>query len=253
MKISEKILSSSLTTVFASVGATFVVAYAFFKLAGPVPISVSQTTVEKKNTFDVSGEGLVTAVPNLAEINLGIRIEKMTVAEAQKEANRVINTIQDELKVLKIDEKDIKTLSYQVYPNYGPLGERRVTGYVVDTSLRVKVKDFDKINQVIDLGSKNGANQIGSLSFSLDEEDLEKEKNKAREEAVAKAKEKAKNLANISGVRLGKIISVQEDLPSAFAPRSLGGITLEAKDEETQIMPGSQEIKVIITLSYEII
>jgi len=256
----QKVLSSpfagSLLGVFASVATTFIVAYAFFKLAGPVPISVSQTTMEKENAFDVTGEGKITAVPDIAEINLGIRVEKNTVTEAQKQANQTINSIEKALKDLKIDKKDIKTTDYRVYPNYNYRGERKITGYTVETNLKIKARDFEKINQVIDQATSLGANQIGQLNFTVDEEKLEEYKNEAREEAVDKAKDKAKNLASISGIKLGKIINVQEGYETPILPRAMGGVVmLEAgeKDEETQIQPGSTEIRVTITLSYEIL
>lgn len=259
MKKYEKLFTSPLATVFASVATTFIIAYAFFKLAGPVPISVTQTTVQKKNTFDLVGEGKVSAVPDIAEVNLGIRMEKQTVSEAQKQANQVVNSIEKALKDLKIDKKDIKTTAYRVYPNYDYSDRKRIiTGYTVETNLRVKVRDFDKINQVIDNAASLGANQIGQLTFSVEDKKLEEFKNQAREEAVEKAKEKAKNLAKIAGVKLGKIINVQEDYQPLIAPRPImdrGVMKLEAMEEEeqTQIQPGSTEIHVIITLSYEIL
>ncbi|GAG35611.1 unnamed protein product, partial [marine sediment metagenome] len=177
LKKYKKLLSSpfsgSLIGVFASVATTFIIAYAFFKLAGPVPISVSQTTVQKKNAFDVVGEGKITAVPDIAEVNLGIKVEKGTVNEAQKEANKTINSIEKSLKDLKIDKEDIKTTDYRVYPNYDFRKERKITGYTVETSLQVKVRDFEKISQAIDNAVNLGANQIGQLNFSVDEEKLE--------------------------------------------------------------------------------
>ncbi|GAG12394.1 unnamed protein product, partial [marine sediment metagenome] len=84
----------------------------------------------------------------------------------------------------------------------------------------------------------------------------EEYKNEAREEAVEKAKTKAESLAKIAGVKLGKIINVQEEYDKPFPLRAVGGtLKLESamEDEETQIQPGSTEISVIITLSYEIL
>ena len=256
MKSKQQVFDSPLATIFASVATTFIVAYAFFKLAGPVPISVSQTTVEKKNAFDVVGEGKIAVVPDIAEVNLGITIEKESINEAQKQANQTINSIEKSLKDLKIDKKDIKTSDYRVYPNYDYRAERKITGYTVETNLQIKVRDFEKINKVIDNATDLGANQIRGLNFTVDEEKLEEYKNDARKEAVEKAKEKAKNLAYISGVKLGKIINVAEEYEKPFPSRPIGGaLKLESamKNEETKIQPGSTELTITIILSYEIL
>lgn len=253
----SKFFFSSLLTIFASIATTFIVAYAFFKFAGPVPISVSQTTIEKKNTFNVIGEGKISVIPDIAEITLGIKTEKETVAEAQKQANQVINKIEKALTNFKIDNKDIKTGNYQIYPNYDYSSKKRkIRGYSVNTNLKIKVRNFKNINKVIDTAVNLGANQIGGLNFSVDEKKLEKYKNQARKEAIQKAKEKAKSLTKIANIKLGKIINLQENYqtprPYYNFPIAGGGEATAVK-EETKIQPGSTEVSVTITLSYELL
>jgi len=251
-----RLFFSSLTTVFASIATTFIVAYAFFKFAGPVPISVSQTTIEKENTFDVSGDGKVTVIPDIALINLGVQAERETVIQAQEQVNSTANIIQKELLNLKIAAEDLRTSDYQIQPAYEyQEGQRQKKGYLVTNNLEVKVRDFQKINQVIDLAVSLGATQIGSLSFTLDEQKLEDCQNQAREEAVAKAKEKAASLAKISGIKLGKIVNLQEDAyqPPPAQPLFRSSSALEEGRGETQIQPGSTEIRLTVTLSYEIL
>ncbi len=164
----------------------------YFRFIGPIPFSVSQTTTEKKTTFDVGAEGKTTAIPDTAEINLGIQINKTTVEAAQKEANQKINKITDELKKLGIEEKFIKTINYSVYPDYDYQAGQKIVGYNVNITLQCRVKDFEKINKVVDTATSLGANQIGSLSFTIDDEKLEELKTEARNQAIDKAQKKAK-------------------------------------------------------------
>ncbi len=226
----------------------------YFRFIGSIPFSVSQTTTEKKTTFDVEGQGKVTAIPDTAEINLGIQVNKPTVEAAQKEANQKINKITDELKKQGIEEKYIKTINYSVYPEYDYRAGQKIVGYNVNITLKVKVKDFEKINKVIDVGTSLGANQVGGLNFTIDDEKLEELKMEARKQAIEKAKVKAKEIANASGIKLGRLVNVSENL-SSYPPTPLTaremGIGGAPEEKQTQIQPGESEITVSIILSYE--
>ncbi|MCX6726087.1 MAG: SIMPL domain-containing protein [Candidatus Shapirobacteria bacterium] len=227
----------------------------YFRLIGPIPFSVNQITTEKKTTFDVQAEGKVTAVPDTAEINLGIQSNKPTVEAAQKEANEKINNITSELKKLGIEEKYIKTSNYSVYPDYNYQAGQKITGYNVNITLTIKVKDLQKINNVIDIATAQGANQIGNLSFVIDDDKLESLKMEARKQAIEKAKIKAKEIANAGGIKLGRLVDVTESV-SSYNPTPLrtpatalagGGV----EDKQTQIQAGESEITINITISYE--
>ena len=226
----------------------------YFRFIGPIPFSVTQTTTEKKTTFDVEGQGKVTAIPDTAEINLGIQVNKPTVEAAQKEANQKINKITDELKKLGIEEKFIKTINYSVYPEYDYRAGQKIVGYNVNITLKIKVKDFDKINQVIDTATSLGANQIGNLSFTIDDEKLEELKMEARKQAIEKAKKKAKEIAQASGIKIGRLLNVSENL-SSYPPVPLTaremGVGGAPEEKQTQIQPGESEITISVILSYE--
>jgi uncharacterized protein len=226
----------------------------YFRFIGPIPFSVSQTTTEKKNTFDIEAEGKITAIPDTAEINVGIQINKPTVEAAQKEANEKINKINDELKKLGIEEKYIKTINYSIYPEYDYRAGQKIIGYNTNITLKIKIKDFEKINQVIDTASSLGANQIGNLSFTIDDEKLEELKMEARKQAIEKAKKKAKEIANAGGLKLGRIVNISESITDyqnrLYVPKAVGEDS-EMSESATQIQPGESEITASIVLSYE--
>ncbi|TSC55230.1 MAG: hypothetical protein LiPW31_21 [Microgenomates group bacterium LiPW_31] len=253
-----KILKNFLKTFYGKIiGVTLIILAIFslyFRFVGPIPFSVTQTTVEKVATFDVSAEGKITAIPDTAEINLGIQISKPTVEAAQREANETIDKITNQIKKLGIEEKYLKTTNYSVYPNYDYRAGQRIVGYNVNITLRVKVKDFDKINQVIDAATTLGANQIGQLNFTIDEEKLEQLKMEARKQAIEKGKKKAKEIASVGGLRLGRIVNISENIASPLPQtqymleKAVGG---EEPQPSTQIQPGESEITISVTLSYE--
>mgnify|MGYP001566599051 CR=1 FL=1 len=97
-----------------------------------------------------------------------------------------------------------------------------------------------------------GVNQIGGISFTID--DLEEYQNQAREEALLKAREKAKLIAKQSSVRLGRIMSVSES-SGGFTPApyfSTRSLEVDAAVAEAAIEPGSQEVRIYVTLTYEL-
>ena len=250
----KKLLDTPVGTIIASVTSTFIIATLFFKFAGPVPISVQQTTVEKQSTFDTTGEGSASVTPDMAQVSLGITTTQSSVAQAQDETNKVINSITKELEKNGVDSKNIKTQNYSINPQYNLRGDRRVTGYTVNASLRVKITDFSKLNQAIDSAVTLGANQVGGITFTLSDDEQQKAEEVAREEAVEKAKTKAKSLAKAAGIKLGRIINVQEHSGSRppIMMRSLDAMAESAPDAQpTEIQPGSTEVKLSITLSYE--
>lgn len=183
----------------------------YTKLIGPIPFSVNSVTTQKSTTFDVTGEGKVNVVPDIASVSVGIRASGSTVKIVQKQINSVINKVSQAVKNLGVDAKDIQTTDYSIYPDYDYSGSsQRIKGYTASTSLSVKVRDIDKVNSVIDAATANGANEVSGISFEVD--DKEKAENEAREKAVADAKKKAENAAKIAGFKLGRIINYSENL-----------------------------------------
>lgn len=252
--------------VIVSIIVFFVFLFFFAKWGPGIPFSVSQITTNKADLFTVSAEGKVVAIPDTAQISLGVQTQGSTVKAAQDSANKIINNITAAVKAIGVDDKDIKTTNYSVYPDEQftapepmiltlpptptPISPpRKVTRYRVNINLSITVRDFAKINEVIDAATANGANQIGGISFSVD--NIEDFQSQARKIAITKAKAKAASIAKDAGITLGKIINVSEGF--TYNPPYL--MTTAAKAETgggTQIQPGSSEISVTITLSYEV-
>ncbi len=229
----------------------FVLLFLFAKFGPGIPFSVVNTN--KTDFFSVSADGKVTAVPDIAEVNLGFTTTSPTVSAAQNQANQTINNVSGAVKKLGINEKDIRTTNYNLRPDYDYNAKpQRITGYSIDVNLAVKVRDFAKINQVIDAGTANGANTVGNLNFTFD--DPEKYKSQARKIAIDNARKKAGDIANTAGINLGKLVNVSENY--ADYPRPLMALDKASGiggggAAPTQIEPGSSEVSVTVTLSYE--
>lgn len=232
----------------------FIVAGLFFKLIGPIPLTINQVSTQKASTFDAVGEGSVSVAPDTAEIILGVTTSEGTVAQAQTKTNQVINDITKSLKQTGVEEKNIKTINYSVNPDYDYTNGNHIKGYNVNASLLVKLTDFNKLNQAIDSATSLGANQVGGVNFTLSDEARRKAEDQARTEAVKVARTKAESLSKAAGIRLGKIVNVQENSAGGPYPIYRDFAAMEAKSAPTaptQVQPGSTEVRLSVILSYE--
>lgn len=232
----------------------FVMLFVFVKIAGPLPIALTSIVTNKSDAFAVSGEGKVTIIPDIAVVSVGVTAQGNTVSRVQDELNRNMNAITDAVKKLGIESKDIKTSSYRVSPTYDyESANNRIAGYQAKATLTVKVRKIDSANSIVDAATANGANEIHGVTFDVD--DKTGAENQARELAVKDAKAKAEAAARAAGFRLGNVINYSEG--GGAAPRpvmydSAKALPIAGGGEPTQVEPGSSEITVNVTISYEI-
>jgi uncharacterized protein YggE len=208
----------------------------------------------ERNVISVSGEGKVVAPPDVAVADFGMSVERRTVAEAQRENTRVMNEFIAKLQEFGVDKKDVQTTSYGVNPLYDYTNGRTVLrGYAVSQNVHVKVRNLDKAGDLVGMAGELGLNQVGSLSFTIDEPKALRAE--AREMAIADAREQAESLARAAGVKLRRVISFSENgggvpMPYYYAK----DMALEAGNQAAAptLAAGSTEIVVNATITYEI-
>ncbi len=216
---------------------------------------------QTEDRFSITGSGTVYAKADIANIEVGLKTgTKKTAADASTDATDKMNKIVEAVRTLGVDEKDIKTSGYTLNPVYNWTEARgqQLIGYEVSQNITLKIRDLGKIGDVIARTTEQGANQIGDISFTIDDEyGL---KNQARELAIGKAKEKAVSIAQQTGMKLGKIKSFYENAsPVVPSPLDYSNIRMEAAKTANdsvlaspEIQPGQNEVKVEVTLVYEV-
>lgn len=190
---------------------------------------------DTKNTITVSGTADVFSAPDIAQFSFTVTETAQTTADAQDVISEKVEQILTELEALGIDDKDISTQSYSMYPKYEwgtltrteeitpdgtlyyPRPDRQVqVGFDVSQNVSVKVRDFDTIPGVLSLLGQVGVKNMYGPNFEIDEPDSLQEE--ARAQAIAQAQEKAQRLAKDLGVRLGDLISFNEgNYPFSYA------------------------------------
>jgi uncharacterized protein YggE len=184
--------------------------------------------VAAQSTIMVTGEGEVLAKPDVATFSFTVTESAKVVADAQKLAESKVSAALVGVKKGGVDEKDIKTLSYNINPkyeyyygvqpmiacssNYCPqpaIKQPKIIGYEVSETIEVKVRNIADAGTL--LSSIGGAevSNVSGLTFSIDKEDAVKAE--ARDKAIKQAKEKAEVLAKSLGVSLVRVVSFSEN------------------------------------------
>jgi uncharacterized protein YggE len=215
-------------------------------------------------TISVSGTSEVMAIPDIAQFSFSVRAEGETAAVAQEKSAESINAIMSFLARSGVEERDIKTQGYNLFPKYRyeqrpctptfcPPGQSIQDGFEVSQSITVKVRDTNKAGDLLSGVGEAGATDISGLSFSIDDTDVLKMQ--AREEAIADAQEQAKALAKALGVRLVRMVNYYEDDYSMPVPYYGMGGDMMARSEmaKTPDVPaGETTITSRVNLVYEI-
>lgn len=208
-------------------------------------------------TIHVNGSGSVTGEPDIATLNIGVSVEKDTVAEAREKAASAMTALIETLKANNIEEKDINTENFSIYPQYDWTEEGRILrGYRVNNTVRAKVRDLDSLSDVIDDAAEAGGDYVVLNSIQFMIEDTTPLQAQARTLAVEDAKAKAQTLADASGVTLGKPITINENTYYESPPIPFAAAESAVADDgartSTPIVPGEQTVTVNITVVYEI-
>ena len=217
-------------------------------------------------SFSVSGEGKITAIPDVAQFTFSVITEGgKDIASLQQENTQKANRAIALLKNNGVEDKDIKTASYNLQPRYQyfscPVGKNssakpcppaEIVGYSISQTVSVKIRNFEKAGEILSGVVQSEVNSVSELSFTID--DKTEIENQARQEAIAVAIKKAESIAQAGNFNLGKILSINENSSPVFyrAVKSFGMSAGEDAAISPTIEPGSQEITISVTISYEI-
>ncbi len=204
----------------------------------------------------VTGTGKVTVVPDIATLRLGIEAQEVSVAEAQSKATEAMNRVMDALDDNGVAEKDIQTqyFSIQKVTRWDNVKQEEVViGYRVSNVVTAKIRDIDKAGTIIDAVAEAGGDltRIDSIAFSVDDPSAYHEE--ARGKAMAESKDKAKQLANLADVTLGKPTYISESIqaPPPIYPRAVYEQAPAAA--AAPISPGEMEISLTVQVAYAIL
>lgn len=208
-------------------------------------------------TISVSAMGKTQVVPNIAQITATIESKNLNLDVARQQNEQKVSQLVSQLKELGVEEKDIKTeyisggpgyeVEIQIYP---PIPRSNTS--IMTTNLQITIRNLDNADEVIKTLTENGATNLYGPNLTTADEDLETAKSKAREDAVANAKQKAEELAKLSGRKIGKAVKIQELGDFGYPVPIMARNEADLKSQASQIQPGQNEVTINLQVDFSL-
>ncbi|MBX8803017.1 SIMPL domain-containing protein [Pseudochrobactrum asaccharolyticum] len=216
---------------------------------------------EKQQTFVVvTGEGEVQAAPDMAILDLSVLREAKTAREALTDNNKAMSKVLGAMKEAGIEDRDLQTSGVNIQPTYtypndkNGLKAPKIIGYNVTNGLTVRVRDLNKVGDLLDKSIDLGVNQSGGLRFVND--DPSKALMDARKKAMENAMEKAKILTETAGAKVGRVLEITEYVnngrPMPMARTKMIAMAAEPASDSVPLSAGENSYNVNVTVKFEI-
>lgn len=212
----------------------------------------------ESNTIAVSGMAEQEVAPDMAYIDVGINVRADDAETARTQEAQIASQIRRALLGLAITDNDLQNTSYYLYQEYkvDRNGVRTADKYVLDSSIKVTVKDLDKLSQVIDNVVEAGATNISNITYALSTQNIIQRQLLAT--AVENARDKAAVVANAGSRTLGNMLSA--DINSfdggtivAYGANKLRSTTNLAEDGvATKLSPGKIKLNARVQVVFSL-
>jgi uncharacterized protein len=212
------------------------------------PVMSTDGMPRRISTVTVAGSGTVSAAPDQAEITTGVVTQAPTAAQALAVNSQAMERLLQALGGLGIAPRDIQTTNISVSPQRRPPKEGQapeITGYEVTNQVRVKVRDLTRLGRVLDQQVGQGANLVYGIHFGLQEPNPLLDE--ARKRAMADARRKAELYAAAAGLKVGRVLAIQEAGVTPPRPEPTSRMTMSAA---VPVAPGEQEIQASVTVTF---
>ena len=205
--------------------------------------------------LDVSATGEVTRVPDLAIISAGVQTLQPTASAAIERTAERMERIRAALRRAGIEDRDIQTSSINLNPEYVYDQNRppRLTGYRATNMVNIRFRELKRTGPILDALVAEGANQISGPNLTIDKP--ESALDEARTKAIAAGRARADLYARALGMRVVRLISVSELAGHHVPPPMPMAMVAEGRamgDASSKIDPGTQQLQVNVSMSFEL-
>lgn len=206
-------------------------------------------------TISVTGNGEAEGPPDQAQVSAGVQTMAETVAEASQQNQATVERIMQALERQGIDETDIQTSNYSIWPEQrhdGQTGEVSITGYRVSNMVSVVIDDITKVGEVLAAVTNAGANSVHGVNFGV--RDTAALEESARKKAMEDARARAESLAELAGVELGEVQTISMSSGGGGPVPMMRG-QMMAMDEAAPtvgISPGQLTVSVQLNVTFAI-
>ncbi|PJJ96178.1 hypothetical protein CO611_09750 [Lysobacteraceae bacterium NML03-0222] len=233
----------------------------YLALATPMtfanPSSAASTPVSQQGTLlAIEAEGHVQRVADIARISTGVSTQAADTQSAMRQNAEEMRKVLDALKQAGIAERDIQTSGISLSPQYRYSENQppRVTGFQANNRVQVKVRELEKLGSIMDILVRAGANELHGPAFELDKPEAARDE--ARSRALTEARRRAERYASELGLKVRRIVSIDEGQQLAGMPApmmmSARSAKAEAFDASTPVAVGENDIRVRLTVVFEL-
>jgi uncharacterized protein YggE len=208
---------------------------------------------ERDRMISVYGDSEFVACPNGATVTLAVNSGGPTTKEVFDANNKAINEIFTAVQALGIEKDSIKTSYFSIAPRYRVVNNENVfAGYVATNQVAITVKDLDKVSPVLNAATEAGATNVTGVNFTYG--DLTEQTRKAKLEALTEAKNKAAEMLDTLGAKLGKVVALSDNPPrSQFSEMHYARAAMaDAPGADSAIAGGDQKFVIQMQVTFEI-
>ena len=225
---------------------SLIAAIALFIISATV--ASAQTTPPEPPSVMVSGEGVVTAVPDQAWVRIGAESRAKISKDAQARNAEAMTAVQQKMTTLGIPKDAVRTLAIDLQMEYDYAnGKQTPRGYVARNTIEVRVDDFAKLGDVLDAAVGSGATNLHGLRFDVKRRAaLERE---ALQMAVANAMGRAEALAAGAKRSIDRVLRIEESSVSRGGEMPVMAMRMKAEDAGTPVAAGELEIRAQVRLT----
>lgn len=206
-------------------------------------------------TIEVTGRAQVSEAPDRVYIDIGVMTQaQKSEAAASQNAKRLADVIAA-LKRAAGSGAQLTTTEYSVNPNYHYSrdgGTPTIVGYTASNVVRVRLDDLGRVARVIDAATEAGSNNIQDIRFALRDE--QGPRGEALREAARNARQDADALADALGLRIVRVMTVNEQSPEAGpVPIYARAMSVAAAPAaRTPVEAGTIDVNATVTLTVEV-
>lgn len=196
----------------------------------------------------------INSAPDNATFGTGIQTTAPTASEALRMNSAAVEKLMARMKALGIAERDIQTsgIGLNARYDYQREGEPVFRGYEVSNQLSIKLRDIDRLGEVLDALVAAGATNLYGPTFGIDKD--EELKREARAKALERGRVQALDFARAAGFSDVRLLSVSENIQNSGP--SDGAIRVTAASSEAKrvpIAPGEVGTTVLLGLKYQMV
>ena len=221
----------------------------------PAAVAHAQTSTPEIPVVVTSGEAEVKRAADRAWVAINAESRNRDPKEAQRLNTEAMSAVQQKLKSLNLAPDAIRTTAFELRPEFDYAnGRQTLRGYVARNAIEVRVDDVSRVGEVLTAAVGSGATSVGGLRFDI--KDRQSAEQEALRQAVANARARAEAAAAGAGLRVDRVLRIEDQRAGVPEPRPVMAMRMSAAQAEgaadVPVTPGDITIHAVVTLTVAI-